>query len=145
MRDDLAVSGELRRCEFAFPGPLRDRLIAAVLRGEKTATSGLLIEYELDGEPLPRVGERQSVPDSAGRRVATIEIVAVDVVALGAVDERVAVAEGEGFETVAQWRAEHERFWRDEVLPTLPAGSLSGLDDETSVVVEWFRVVSRDA
>lgn len=46
-------------------GGLRDRLLAAVLRGEKTATSSLAVEY-LSGEPLPRVGERLSLTDHAG-------------------------------------------------------------------------------
>jgi len=31
--------------EFAFPGPLRDKLVAAVLGGTKTATTGLLQDY----------------------------------------------------------------------------------------------------
>jgi hypothetical protein len=34
--DDLPVA------EFAFPGPLRDQLVAAILAGEKTTTSGLV-------------------------------------------------------------------------------------------------------
>lgn len=49
-------------CEFAFPGPLRDRLVGAVLRGEKTATCSLLVEWE--SEPLPVVGERHAVIDT---------------------------------------------------------------------------------
>lgn len=43
----------LPKAEFAFPGPLRDRLVAAILDGSKTATTGLLTEYEHDGERLP--------------------------------------------------------------------------------------------
>ncbi|MGI9157498.1 MAG: hypothetical protein ACR2FG_12835 [Marmoricola sp.] len=34
-------------------GGLGERLLTAVLRGEKTATSSLAVEY-LSGEPLPR-------------------------------------------------------------------------------------------
>lgn len=116
--------------------------IAIRSTGSKTATSCLLVEHELDGVPLPVAGERQSVVDSTGPVVAAIEIVAVDVLALGDVGLPVAIAEGEGFRDVAHWRAEHERFWRDEVLPRLPAGSLDALDEKTAVVVEWFRVVA---
>ena len=36
-------------------GGLGDRLLAAVLRGEKIATSSLAVEH-LSGEPLPHVG-----------------------------------------------------------------------------------------
>ena len=57
-REDLPVA------EFAFPGPLRDQLVAAILSGEKTTTTGLLVGYERDSEPLPRPGLRQAVLDS---------------------------------------------------------------------------------
>ena len=36
--DDLPV------VEFAFPGPLRDQLVAAILAGEKTTTTGLVAD-----------------------------------------------------------------------------------------------------
>jgi uncharacterized protein YhfF len=131
-----------RLCEFAFPGALRDRLVGAVLRGEKTATSSLLVEWELDADPLPVIGERQTVVDSDGLPVAVIEFVAVEVIRLGDADLRLAVDEGEGFAGVAEWREDHERFWSEEVLPTLPGGLAGPLDDETRVVVERFRLVS---
>ena len=44
---------DLPKAEFAFPGPLRDRLVAAVLAGEKTTTTGTVADYEHEGEPLP--------------------------------------------------------------------------------------------
>jgi uncharacterized protein YhfF len=133
---------EPRICEFGFPGPLRDRLVDAVLSGVKTATSSLLADWERDGEQPPTAGELQTVIDSAGVPVAIIEIVACDVVALGAVDDRVARAEGESYQTAAGWRSEHERFWREEVFPGW-AGDVPVLDDSTPVVVEWFRVRER--
>jgi hypothetical protein len=55
-------------------GALRDRLIAAVLGGAKTATSSLLVEWEQDGEQPSSEGELQTVIDSAGVPVAIIEI-----------------------------------------------------------------------
>lgn len=132
-----------RVAEFGFAGPLRDRLVEAVLRGEKTATSSLMVEWEEDGEPLPRMGERQTVVDSEGLPVAVIEIVAVDVIRLGDVDLRLALAEGEGFRTVAQWREAHERFWTADIKPHQRGMSGSRLDDDTEVVVERFRLVER--
>jgi uncharacterized protein YhfF len=133
---------EPRICEFGFPGPLRDRLVGAVLSGVKTATSSLLADWERDGEQPPAAGELQTVVDSAGIPVAIIEIVRCDVVALGAVDDRVARAEGESYQTVAGWRSEHERFWREEVFPDW-VGDVPVLDDSTPVVVEWFRLRER--
>ncbi len=105
-----------------FPGALRDRLVGAVLRGEKTATSSLLVEWKHDEEPLPVIGERQTVVDSDGRPVAVIELMAVEVIRLADADLRLVVEEGEGFAGVAEWRKDHERFWSEEVLPTLPDG-----------------------
>ena len=70
----------MRKAEFGFQGtPLREQLVAAVLRGEKTATAGLLVDYERDGEPLPEIGERYAVVDNDGRDVAVIEITEVRV------------------------------------------------------------------
>lgn len=131
-----------RICEFGFPGPLRDRLVNAVLRGTKTATSSLLADWLRDDEPLPSEGELQTVVDSEGVPVATIEIVACEVTRLGSVDDRVAQAEGESYATAAGWRAEHERFWIDEVLPGWGEDP-PVLDDDTPIVVQWFRVHSR--
>jgi len=119
---------------------MRDRLVGAVLRGEKTATTSLLAELEANQEALPPAGERRSVVDSRDRPVAVIELLAVDVIELGEADTGLARDEGEGFESVAQWREAHERFWTDEVIPGLP-DSLQ-LTDDTPVVVERFRLVS---
>lgn len=49
---------DLPKAEFAFPGPLRDQLVAAILNGTKTSTTGLEIDYQQEREPLPTVGRR---------------------------------------------------------------------------------------
>jgi uncharacterized protein YhfF len=139
---DFNLDMPQRICEFGFPGPLRDRLVEAVLAGVKTATSSLLADWQRDGEQPPKAGELQTVIDSAGIPVGIIEILACEVVALGAVDDRVARAEGESYTTAAGWRAEHERFWREEVIPSWE-GDAPALDDSTPVVVEWFRLQKR--
>lgn len=131
-----------RICQFGFPGPLRDQLIQAVLSGTKTATSSLLADWKQDGEQPPDPGELQTVIDSADNPVAIIEIVGSEIVALGAVDDRVARAEGESYQTAAGWRSEHERFWREEVFRGWE-GERPVLDDSTPVVVVWFRLRER--
>ena len=135
------TSSRLSVGEFAFPGPLRDQLVAAIRSGAKTTTSGLLLDYARDGEPLPRPGDRWVVIDSAGEPVTLIELVAVRVVRLADVDLAHAIAEGEGFATVADWRAGHEAFWHsDEVRADL--GDLAfTVNDDTEIVAEEFRVV----
>ncbi len=129
-----------RICEFGFPGPLRDRLVEAVLTGAKTATTSLLAEWEHENQALPTVGEEQAVIDSAGNPVATIEITACVVTELAAVDDTVASAEGEDYRTAAAWRAEHERFWREEVLPHWDGDTPPVIGDSTLVVVQWFHL-----
>jgi hypothetical protein len=37
-----AEPAALAKAEFVFPGPLRDRLVAAILDGSKTTTTGLV-------------------------------------------------------------------------------------------------------
>jgi uncharacterized protein YhfF len=96
--------------EFAFPGALRDRLVAAILDGSKVSTTSLHLQYELDDEPLSEVGERSVVIDSQDRPVAVIVTTAVDVVALADVDLAHALNEGEGHVSLSEWRAAHERF-----------------------------------
>ncbi|MGA8217613.1 MAG: ASCH domain-containing protein [Solirubrobacterales bacterium] len=127
---------------FGLPGPLRDRLVSAVLRGEKTATSSLLAEWDADHARLPEVGDRLTVVDSDDRPVAVIEVTAAEVIRLGDADMAVARAEGEGFSSAEAWRRTHERFWRERVIPRLPAPLAAPLDDDTQIVVERFRVVS---
>jgi uncharacterized protein YhfF len=53
--------------EFAFPGPLRDDLVSAVLAGQKVSTTSLRREYELERNPLPEPGQRSVVVDSENR------------------------------------------------------------------------------
>ncbi|MFB7470910.1 ASCH domain-containing protein [Kitasatospora sp. NPDC056184] len=132
----------LRVEEFAFPGPLRDRLVGAVLSGAKTSTTGLLAEYEREGEPLPTVGTRGAVVDSEGRIVAVTETTGVRVVPLGEVDLRHALDEGEGYASVAEWRAGHERFWHGAELRAALGDPAFTVDDTTAVVLERFRLVA---
>ncbi|MFD7662678.1 ASCH domain-containing protein [Streptomyces sp. NPDC059788] len=127
--------------EFAFPGPLRDQLVAAVLSGAKTTTTGLLADYEHEGDPLPGAGDRFQVPDSDGRTVAVIEMTEVRVLRLADVDLRHAVDEGEGHETVSGWRADHERFWHGPKMREALGDPEFRVDDDTRVVAERFRVV----
>lgn len=133
----------LPKAAFAFPGPLRDRLVAAILDGTKTATTTLLADYELDGEPLPRIGRRSAVVDSADRPVAIIEVTDVRVVPLGAVDISHARDEGEGHNTVEEWRAGHEEFWHSADMRDALGDPGFTVHDTTPVVLERFHVTTR--
>jgi uncharacterized protein YhfF len=131
-------AGDLPVVEFAFPGSLRDQLVAAILAGEKTTTTSLAAGYE--NEPLPAPGQRQAVVNSAGRPVAVIETTAVRVIRLADVDLSHALSEGEGYASVTEWRAGHEQFWHSaEVRQEL--GDAFTVSDDTLVVAQEFRLI----
>jgi uncharacterized protein YhfF len=134
------VAFDLPKFEFAFPGPLRDRLVAAVLDGSKTATTALLIDYE--HEALPEPGARSVVVDSDDRQVAVVEVTSVRVIPLSEVDVAHAVDEGEGYTSVAEWRAGHETFWHSAQLRDALGDPAFTVDDATQVVLERFRLVT---
>lgn len=89
------MDDKLPSIEFAFPGPLRDRLLAAILSGSKTSTSSLLREYEVGAGPLPVAGLRGAVVNSTGETVFVIETTAVEVARLCDVPLEHALSEGE--------------------------------------------------
>lgn len=127
---------DLRSAEFGPPGPLRDQLVRLILDGQKTATSSLVSDYEIEGEPLPEPGELELLLDSNDRGVAILETTAVNIVPLGSIPPSHVTAEGEGHTSVADWRRYHEEFWA--------ANSSTGqLDDCTLVVMQEFQVVER--
>lgn len=126
--------------EYAFPGPLRDELIAAIKEGKKTTTSSLLQEYECLGEPLPVAGEREAVINSDGVVEVITRITAVAIVPLADITLEHALGEGEGFETVAQWRASHESFWGSQEFRDSLGAEEVVLDDTTAVVCQTFTV-----
>ena len=129
--------------EFAFPGPLRDRLVAAILDGSKTSTTATLIEFEVEQEELPRAGSREVVVDSAGRSVAVIELTEVRTAKLAEVDLQHAVDEGEGYTSVARWRAGHEEFWHSPEMRDAMGDPGFTVDGDTMLVLQRFALVAR--
>ena len=116
--------------ELGYPRTeLRRTLVAAVLRGEKTATAGLLEEYEAEGVPVPSAGDHESLLDYDDEPVAVVEFTEVRVLPAGEIDLDFARDEGEGFESVEDWRLAHERFFERPIGP------------DTKIVAQRFRVV----
>lgn len=115
-----------------------DTLAALVLEGRKTATASVLDLYELDREPLPKVGDYSVILDSSDRAVCVIRDVDVAVVPFGDVDEKHARLEGEGDLSLAYWRDVHRQCFSEWM-------SESGLvfSEDTKVVLEKFEVVYR--
>lgn len=137
----LDIPSSLTLAEFGFPGEFRDHLVAAILSGEKTSTTSLLADYLATGEPLPEVGERSILIDSAGLPLGIVEGTRVRTVALGTVDLGHAIAEGEGDTELATWRAGHEEFFNSPQMRESLADPHFTVDDDTLVVLEEFRLL----
>jgi uncharacterized protein YhfF/N-acetylglutamate synthase-like GNAT family acetyltransferase len=131
------------RWGFGSPGRLRDELTALALAGAKTGTAGLRVEFELDGEVVPRAGDFSVLIDTAERALAIVETVTCEIVRLADVSDEHAISEGEGYANSAEFRVAHERYWRSylETLRTRVGDPSFDLSDDTDVVAERFRIV----
>jgi uncharacterized protein YhfF len=110
---------------------LRRRLVDAVLRGDKTATASLRSFYEpFTTEPMPWAGERCVLVGFSDEPLGMVAVTEVTVVALDEVDLQFALDEGEGYSSVAEWRAAGLQYWAAE-----------GANQKTLVVCERFRLI----
>jgi uncharacterized protein YhfF len=133
-------SENLPTLELAFPGPLRDSGVEAILSGKKTALTGLLQLLEHAGEPIPKPGERFSVLDSSGQSAAIIELTDVKVVRICDVNDDFAFAEGRDYANVAEWRHAHEDFFRSEGVTEF-LGAAAIINDDSYVITQRFRLI----
>jgi uncharacterized protein YhfF len=123
---------ELPPFELGYPRTdLRRQLVAAVLAGEKTATAGLWSEYEAEGETIDAPGTRYALHDFDDQPVAIVEVTDAKVVPASEIDIEFARDEGEGFESVDDWRVAHEDFFQQPIEP------------DTKIVAVRFRLVEQ--
>jgi uncharacterized protein YhfF/N-acetylglutamate synthase-like GNAT family acetyltransferase len=131
------------RWGFANPGPLREKLTSLAIAGGKVVTTDLLVNYELEGEPVEQPGDISILLDSDEQPLAMIEDVRSTVIRLADVTDQDAIDEGEGYADAAAFRVSHEDFWNrdlDEVRQGLGDPGFT-ITDDTPVVVERFRIV----
>jgi uncharacterized protein YhfF len=107
---------------------LRRRLVEAVLAGRKTATAGLAESDQPEDEP----GERYALLGYDDEPVGVVEVTEARVVPASEIDEQFARDEGEGFESVEDWRVAHQRFFERPIEP------------ETLIEAVRFRLVEDD-
>lgn len=121
---------------FGHDSPTADELSALVHQGVKTATCGLLWEYEAENESLPQPGQLSIILDGQERPVCIIETTEVSVLPFNQVDDRHAYEEGEGDRSYAYWREVHWRVFSPDcqALGRAPA-------EDMPLVCERFRLV----
>ena len=125
-------------------GSLRAELTALAFAGGKVVTTGLLAEYEIDGDPVESPGDISILLDLDDQPLALVEDVRSQVVRLADVTDEDAIDEGEGYADSAAFRVAHERFWNgyiEDIRGGLGDPGFS-ITDDTPVVVERFRLVA---
>ena len=123
----------LRTLEIGTPGSMRQRLNQLILDGKKRATAELLMEYVRENEELETEGELLALVDDDTQRIATVVVKEVETVPFIEVPWKFAQAEGEGDESLEEWREGHRRVWSAEG---------DAVEDQTPVVLICFEVVS---
>lgn len=126
--------GSIRYKEAFQFGAHADWLAGLVVDGTKTATCSSHPLYELEGEPLPEVGDYQIVLNSQDEPVAIIQSYAIDIQPFKDVPVDFALAEGEG--TYEQWKEGHLQFFGE----LLPAYNLA-FTEEMLTVCDRFKKV----
>lgn len=123
---------------FADSAALCAELLALVLAGRKTATAGLLWDFEDGSEPVPVVGGYSIVTDWGGAPTCLLQTVEVTVLPYEEVPAEFAFDEGEGDRSLESWWRAHWAYF------TRRCAVLGGTPDRRMpVVCERFRLVSR--
>jgi len=104
---DIAAPDSYEVWSFGMGAEQADALGQLVIEGTKTATCGLLWEYEAEGEPLPQPGDHSLITGGNGDPLGIIETTEVEIKAYDEVDARFAYEEGEGNRSLAYWRQVH--------------------------------------
>jgi uncharacterized protein YhfF len=127
------VVGGLRALELGTPGPMRERLNGLVMSGAKRATAGTTDQYE-DNE-YEYVGERLALVDDDLARIGVVEVTATTLTTFAEVPWSFARAEGEGDESLEEWRQGHRQFWGAEG---------AAVTDDMGVYLIYFTLVYPD-
>jgi len=114
---------------FGDSPELAEQLLALVLSGKKTATSGAARDYGPGKEPLPQLGRRDIVRNGAGEPACVIETRGVEIKRFDEIEPAFTDREGEG--DYAAWRAAHEAFFARN----------GGFSPDMEVVCETFRLL----
>ncbi len=111
-------------------------IVALVLAGTKTATGSVLWSYEVDGKPLPRVGDYWIVTHGGDDPVCIIQTTEVRIIPFDEVGEEYARDGGEGDRSLRSWRT---MYWDYLISECARIGREP--TEKAPLVMERFRVV----
>jgi len=120
---------------FELNEKLANELLQLVLNGQKKATAGSLLGYEIEQTILPKIGDYSVITDWEGNPKCVIETIDVAVIPYKDITFDICKREGED-DTLESWRQGHERFFRED-------GRELGYEfsEDMPVVFEDFKVV----
>lgn len=110
-------------------------LLGLVLEGKKRATSSSLWAYEIEGEAVPKVGDRYVITYWDGTPGCVIETTNVRIIPYADMTYEIARLEGED-DTLESWQKTHQQFFTEE-------GKELGyiFSENMPVVFEEFKVI----
>ena len=112
------------------------RLAHLVVKGKKRATSGNVTALEKLNLTIPTPGLVSIVTDGFGIPLCCIQTERVDRRKFRDVPREVAIGEGEGDLSLADWRHGHGEYFTKEATRL----GLS-FDEESEILTEWFKVL----
>ena len=124
---------------YGYP-EVADEILAALLRGDKRATTGLKCLYELEKEPLPQEGQYSVILDSRGLPHCITRITKIEITKFRDISEEYAFIEGEGDKSLAYWRDAHREVFTQECREDFQMD----FSEDMECVCEYFEVVYQD-
>ena len=113
-----------------------DRLASLCLAGIKTATSSVYETFEMDEMKVPEEGDYSIILDSDEVPLFIIKDTKVEIKKFCEVDEEFAFKEGEGDQSLENWRKSHKKIFEEKC-------DEYGIEfsEETLILCEEFEVV----
>ena len=121
---------------YGYP-EMADAILAALLRGDKRATTGLKCLYQLEKEPIPQVGQYSVILDGKGLPRCITRITKVEITPFRDITEAYAFIEGEGDKSLSYWKKAHTQVFARECREDF------GMEfsEDMECVCEYFEVV----
>lgn len=113
-----------------------NKLIALYRSKKKYAGSSLVKDYELSGDPLPKVGNYWIVLDQDKKPAIIVKTERTEINTFENVTKEIAIAEGEGDLSIEYWKKNHSEFWS----PFLKDWGIGNIN-YAEVLTEFFVLV----
>ena len=125
----------LEKWSFGLDEKMANSLARLVLEGKKRATSSSLWGYEMEGEEIPKEGEKSVITLFDETPLCVVENKRVRIIPFKEITFALAVLEGED-ENLESWQENHRAFFLEE-------GRVIGYTfcEDMPVVFEEFEVI----